>query len=310
MRWVALGFFSVSSIILLWFRGISRSQSTSRSYFIKHLGIPVDSCGRLTIKLIERMSKMSGNIQTLRDLRVCLKNSGYEKAWDTVLFCWLWLLAALPMLAVILSGNIVPAAPVAAVAALLPLPALKIVRMIHLHNIENQSSRFTGDLALYLQCGIPIERAVNLVARDYGYPIKEYLDKLLKELDIGNPPDTTLKEFAELLDNPEMELIAHTIKTSRETGSDVSRVMESIGTTIRERAAIKRELKTQTVQGKMSGRMVAALPMLFLALTAMVSKSTLITLLTTIPGLLMLVIAVALDVAGFLWISKILNIKI
>lgn len=310
MRWFALGLFSASSIILLWFRGVSRAHSTSRSYFIKHLGIPVDSHSRLTRKLVKRVSETSNEIKVLRNLHSMLDNSGYRIAWDTLLVSWLWLIAALPMLAVGFSGNIVSAAPAAAAAALLPIPAVKIVRMINRRNIENQSSRFTGDLALYLQCGIPIERSVDLVARDYGCPIKEHLNKVLKELDVGNRPDATLKELAELLDNPELELIAQTVKTSRETGADISKVMESIGMTIRERAAIKRELKTQTVQGKMSGRMVAALPLLFLALTATVSRQTLIILLTTIPGMLMLVVAVVLDIAGFLWINKILNIKI
>ena len=85
--------------------------------------------------------------------------------------------------------------------------------------------------------------------------------------------------------------------------------MGAVGDAARERAAIRRELETQTVQGRMSGRIVAGLPLIFLALSCLVARGTLAALLGTVPGLAMLVVAVALNALGFLWIRKILDIK-
>lgn len=310
MRWIALGIFSLFSILLLWFRGFTRSHDISLGFSRKHLGVGTNAQPQFPGVLVRRVSEVTINMSMIKNLRLHLENSGYDIKWDTVLIIWLLLIAALPVLAAVLFENVLLMAPAAAVAAACPLPAAKVLRRLRTRNIEDQSSGFTGDLALYLQCGIPVERAVDLVAGDYGYPIKEYLDKARKKLSIGTPPEAVLRELAGLLGNRELDLTAETVKTSRETGADISRVMESIGTTIRERAAIKRELKAQTVQGKLSGQLVAALPLLFLFLTAMISRRTLIILFTTVPGLAMLAIAVVLDVAGFLWINRILDIEI
>jgi Flp pilus assembly protein TadB len=59
----------------------------------------------------------------------------------------------------------------------------------------------------------------------------------------------------------------------------------------------------------LSGRVVAALPLIFLALSALVSKSTLGVLIGSTPGLIILVVALCLNAAGFLWIRKILDIE-
>jgi tight adherence protein B len=85
--------------------------------------------------------------------------------------------------------------------------------------------------------------------------------------------------------------------------------MEAVGEALRERVAIRRELHTQTIQSRLSGHIVAALPLVFLGLSAMISRGTLSVLFGTVPGLLMLTAAVVLDTLGFLWIRRILDIK-
>ena len=85
--------------------------------------------------------------------------------------------------------------------------------------------------------------------------------------------------------------------------------MEAVGDALRERAAIRRELNSQTIQGRLSGRIVAGLPFMFLGLTALMSKETLSALFGTMPGLVMFTVASVLDLLGFFWIRRILDIE-
>jgi tight adherence protein B len=174
---------------------------------------------------------------------------------------------------------------------------------------REQCDRLASDLALHLRCGIPVDEAVALCARDLGPPLSEALHRYLGEVALGANAGDALIELVRSLDSQDLELIALAAVTSRETGSDIRSVMGSVGEAVRERAAIRRELLTQTVQGRMSGRIVAGLPFIFLALSALVSRGTISVLLGTVPGVIMLSAAATLDVLGFLWIRKILDIK-
>lgn len=311
IRWPALGIFAAFSILFLWRRGTVRARNRAKGYIYKHLGSSKsDRGGFFAATRFIRLSEALKSSKALLRLRHSFENSGIETKWDNIPALWLWLVVASPTLAVAFFGSITAAFPAFAGALILPIPALSLVERIKNRNLSEQLERLAGDLTLYIQCGIPTLKAIDFIATDYGPPVAEYLDYLQKELAVGVTPDKALMKFASKCGDSDLVLIAQTLKTSRETGSDISRIMESIGVTIRERAEVKRELRTQTVQGKMSGQMVAALPLFFLAVTSVISKGLLKTLFTTVPGLLMLGTALILDVAGFKWINKILDIKI
>jgi tight adherence protein B len=177
------------------------------------------------------------------------------------------------------------------------------------HRTREQCERLASDLALYLRCGIPVEDSLALCARDLGPPLTDLLTRFQAEVSLGADSGPALLDLVGALDNQDLELIARAAVTSRETGADIREIMGNIGDAVRERAAIRRELYTQTVQGRMSGRIVAGLPLIFLGLSAVVSRGTLSVLLGTVPGLVMLFAAAVMDLLGFLWIRRILDIK-
>jgi tight adherence protein B len=172
-----------------------------------------------------------------------------------------------------------------------------------------QCDVMVAGLTAYMQCGIPFQEAMALCARDIPPPLSEHLKGFLSRVELGGDVPRALEELVLTLGNRDFELVSLAASTSRETGSDIRSVMGAVGEAARERAAIRRELETQTVQGKMSGRIVAGLPVIFLALSCVLSRGTLWALLGTLPGIVMLTAAVVLNTLGFLWIRKILDLK-
>ncbi|MBU1671865.1 MAG: type II secretion system F family protein [Actinobacteria bacterium] len=241
-------------------------------------------------------------------LREALEASGLPVTWNA--FCALWGLAllAVPAAAFMLTGSVV-AIPLSASAVLaVPGPVLKALRRLAGKKASDRCDRLAADLALYLRCGIPVEAALSLCAEGAG-PVLPELARARSEVDLGVRADAALLEMATDLDSPDLGLIARAAMTSRETGADVRGVMDAVGEAVRDRASIRRELAGQTVQGRMSGRIVAALPFLFLGMSALLSRDTARVLFGTTPGLIMLCVGGALDAAGFLWMRRILDIK-
>jgi tight adherence protein B len=203
---------------------------------------------------------------------------------------------------------------IAAVPALLlpvslPLPVLRAVQRRRERKLREQSDALAFELSLHLKCGIPVEEAALLCAGGLGPPIS-LCTQALRDLQPGSQDGgEALLGAARTLGHRDLELIALAADASRRTGSDIRAVMDNVGDAVRERIAIRRELEAHTVQGALSGKLVASLPFIFLGLSALVSRRTVLALLGTPQGLLMLAVAACLDALGFLWIRKILDVK-
>jgi tight adherence protein B len=96
----------------------------------------------------------------------------------------------------------------------------------------------------------------------------------------------------------------------REVGGNLAEVLGNMSEVVRQRFKIRRQLRVITAQGRMSGYVLAALP-IFVGLAIYALNREYVTLLFTHPlGKILLVIAVVMQVVGYLWIRKIVNIEI
>lgn len=309
MRWLAVGVFMVLSVYFLWRRSSARSRARARQRLKRHFGLPAKEKepGRLH-RFISRGEWLDGT-RYMRSLRGFFERTAINITWSNFKLAWLLFLITLPALACALSGTPLMIPPVALAASFLPFPFLKALARKGERKTAAECDQFAADLSLYLRCGIPVEEAIGLLAPDQKPPLATSLSQFEKEVALGSRPGEALLNLGKSLGNSDLYLIAQTVIASRETGSDIRGVMEAVGDALRERAAIRRELDTQTIQSRLSGRIVAALPLVFLGLSALISRGTLSTLFATVPGLIMLAVALVLDLLGFLWIRRILDIK-
>jgi len=311
VRWLGLSVLAALAVYFFWVGRHARSSSAARRNIRRHLG-PEEGEDALRVRkwrLLARLSRRLENTKVARRLKKQLEDSGVPVRWDVLWRGWLASAVMLPAGACLLTGSLL-AFPAALAAALsLPGAVLRLLAGSRRQKAREQCEALASDLALFLRSGVPVEDALSLCARSSGPPVTEAVARFQSKVAAGAGVDAALVELAAELDSRDLQLIAQAMATSHETGAEVSRIMDTIGEAVRERSAIRRELESQTVQGRMSGRVVAALPLIFLGLSALISRSTLAVLVGTTPGLIILGIAVVLNALGFLWIKKILNIK-
>jgi tight adherence protein B len=310
LRWYALTVLALLALFFMIRGGTARSRAAARRNLARHIGAPdarenPKGASRLVSALLAKLEK-TGYAAKMRE---AVEVSGLNITPKSFGLLWLFALVSLPSLAVILTGSLL-SAPIAALMLLsVPTPILVALRRRQDRRTREQCDRLASDLALFLQCGIPVEEALALCAQDLGPPLSNTFHRFLGEVALGFGSTSALLDLVTSLDCQDLELIVRAAVTSRETGADVRAIMANIGDAVRERAAIRRELHSLTVQGKLSGRIVAGLPFLFLGLSTLISRATLTVILGTVPGIIMLTVAGALDALGFLWIRKILDIK-
>jgi tight adherence protein B len=93
-------------------------------------------------------------------------------------------------------------------------------------------------------------------------------------------------------------------------GGNFAEILDKLAETIRERIKIRRQLRVHTAQGRMSGYILAVLPIImFFAMNIMLPGYQ-DTLIKNDVGFKVLIFAGVMQIIGFFVIRKIINIRI
>jgi tight adherence protein B len=95
-----------------------------------------------------------------------------------------------------------------------------------------------------------------------------------------------------------------------EIGGNLSRILDSIASTIRERVKLQGEIRTMSAQGRMAGYVLSGLPIAIGGLLMLIAPSYMGALFTPGPWLVLPVAAVIGIIVGSLVIRKLVAIEV
>jgi tight adherence protein B len=160
-----------------------------------------------------------------------------------------------------------------------------------------------------LRSGMSLLQAMDMVAREGSPPISEEFARVTREVGLGLSPQDALNHLVRRIRSEDLDLMVTAINVQHEVGGNLTKILDSISTTIRERVKLKGEIRTITSQGRMSGYMLAGLPVAVAGVLALMSPKYMLPLFN-MPYLI-LPIAAAISVGfGFLVIQKIVDIEV
>lgn len=161
-----------------------------------------------------------------------------------------------------------------------------------------------------LRAGFSISQAFDSVVAQGEKPMSEEFAILQQQLRIGMGFEDALESMSGRVGSDDLTLVTTAILISRKTGGNVTEIFDKISETIRARMKIERKVKTLTAQGRMQGIIVSAMPV-FLGIVMLVLKpKMMIPFLCSIPGLISIVVMIALITVGWLLIRKIVKIDV
>jgi tight adherence protein B len=111
------------------------------------------------------------------------------------------------------------------------------------------------------------------------------------------------------MDNEDFEWVARAIAIHRELGGDLAEILDNVAQTIRERTRLRAQVKALTAEGRLSGVILFALPFVVVLATRIINPGYIGELFSTPLGQMMLFVAIALMVAGGIWIRKLVQLK-
>jgi tight adherence protein B len=164
-------------------------------------------------------------------------------------------------------------------------------------------------MASSLRAGHSLLRAMDSVAQEAEEPTSAEFARIINETRVGRDLSDALDELAARMASDDFSWVAQAIAIHREVGGNLAEVLDAVGHTIRERNAIRRQVKALSAEGKLSAIVLMALPFGIGAFICLTNPGYLARFTTSALGWAMLGGAVLLLVVGGLWLKKMVSIR-
>ena len=96
----------------------------------------------------------------------------------------------------------------------------------------------------------------------------------------------------------------------REVGGNLAGVLTTVAATMRERARIRRQMRTLSAEGKLSAYILIGLPILLGLYEYTFRGEYFRPMYTTTPGIVMLVVTALSMTIGALWMNKLIKVEV
>jgi tight adherence protein B len=161
-----------------------------------------------------------------------------------------------------------------------------------------------------LRSGFSLNQAVAGVVRDGSEPTASEFARAMTEVRLGSDLEDALDRVAERMECADLHWVVLAVRISREVGGNLAEVLMNTVGTMRERAQIRGQIRVLSAEGRISARILIALPFLLGGYLGLTNPSYLKPLFTKTTGLTLMVVGVVLLVLGAFWISRLVKIEV
>jgi tight adherence protein B len=151
-----------------------------------------------------------------------------------------------------------------------------------------------------LRVGQSVDGALQEVARSVPPPFGAEMRTVYEEMAMGLPFDTALRNFERRFPSvPDVKIFCTAFVIQRDTGGNLTRILEALAKTIRERFSLNRQVKALTAEGRTTSIILGILPLVFVGITWLLNPGYIGLLFAHPLGKKLLLLALILEAAGF-----------
>jgi len=161
-----------------------------------------------------------------------------------------------------------------------------------------------------LRAGSSFLQSIELVSREGAPPMSEEMGRVVREVNLGLGMEEALANLVRRIKSDDLDLMVTAIGIQQQVGGNLAEILDTIAFTIRERVRIKGDINTLTAQGRVSGYLVAFLPIGLGAALNAINPAFMQPLFTETIGRILMAVGAVMMTIGFLAIRKITDIKV
>ncbi len=243
-------------------------------------------------------------------LAVLIEQSGCRTTASAVVLMTLAAAGASGLLAFMFVHQWYAALPAAALGGALPTCFLMYRRSSRLKAFEEEFPEALDLLSRALRAGHAFQTAMGMVADELRPPVGPEFKTTFEQQNFGLPLRDALDQLAVRVPILDVRFFVTAVLIQRETGGNLSEILDNLGHVVRERFKIRRQIRVHTAHGRFTAFVLLSLPPLLAAALMVINPDHMNLLFHEKVGQTVLMVAIVMQAIGFVWIRKVIRIEV
>jgi len=165
-------------------------------------------------------------------------------------------------------------------------------------------------LARAVRAGHAFTTALEMIANEIAEPVAGEFRQLFEEQKFGLPVRDALLNLADRIPLVDVKFFVTAVMLHRETGGNLSEILDNLSYVIRERFKILRQVRVHTAQGRLTMVLLMALPPTIVVVMLTLNPGFIRPLFTDPMGHILIVAGIVLQTVGYFFIRRIIRIQV
>jgi tight adherence protein B len=201
--------------------------------------------------------------------------------------------------------------PVGAVIGFaIPFMLLQYKRSKRLRKFEEEFPEALDLISRALKAGHAFATGLKMVADEMHEPVGPEFRKTFDEQNFGLPLKDALDNLTQRVPIIDVRFFATAVLIQRETGGNLSEILENLAHVVRERFKILRQVRVYTAHGRLTGYVLLALAPLLCFALMFINPDHMNLLFRERMGQMMLMGATVMQVIGYIWLKQVVKIEV
>jgi tight adherence protein B len=192
----------------------------------------------------------------------------------------------------------------------LPFGVLRFKRTRRMRAFEEQFPEALDLIARALKAGHAFATGLKMAADELPEPVGPEFRKTFDEQNFGLPLKESLENLTLRMPLIDVRFFATAVLIQRETGGNLSEILENLAHVVRERFKILRQVRVYTAHGRLTGYVLLALPAVLCIALMFINPEHMNLLFRERMGQMMLMGALVMQTVGYVWIRQVIKIEV
>jgi tight adherence protein B len=177
-------------------------------------------------------------------------------------------------------------------------------------SFEEELPDFLLLIASALRSGLSFNQALDSTAAEGKGQVSRQIRRALREVQMGSSIEDALTRVADRMQSDDLRWTVTALAIQREVGGNLSNILDTAAQTVKGRAELAREVRTLAAEGKLSGWVLAALPIGLFLYMLVANRAYIAFFWTTTAGIALLVFIAVIFTLGFIWMRRLVKIEV
>jgi tight adherence protein B len=320
---VALVFF-VSTAGLMWlFLKLSRRSGAARDKTLEKrlseatgMAAPIEGAADASLLRAESKGPLPNVEKVAREalrgssIERWLEQSGMGLSVSACILISLVLGVMLGFVAMVFTGKMWAAAIGFAIGLCILPVVIRQKRSSRLYKFEEMFPEALDLLSRGIRAGHAFSAGMKMVAEELGEPVGPEFRKAFDEQNFGLPLKESLNNLCARVPNLDVRFFSTAVLIQRETGGNLSEILDNLAAVVRERFKIRRQVRVHTAHGRFTGYVLMALPAFLALALSFINPEHMNRLFEERIGQLMIIASIIMQAVGFFWIKQVIKIEV